>query len=122
MADEIRQARALILPSFAEGLPVVIMEAMALKKSVISTFVAGIPELVKTGEHGWLVPASDIEALVKAVKTCLETPERELTRMGEAGSERAFSRHLVDVQVVTLANLFAAACAGHDKAETDAEN
>ena len=122
VADEIRQARALILPSFAEGLPVVIMEAMALKKPVISTFVAGIPELVKTGEHGWLVPASDIEALVKAVKTCLETPERELTRMGEAGSERAFSRHLVDVQVANLANLFAAACAGHDKAETDAEN
>ena len=44
--DEILAARALVLPSFAEGLPVVIMEAMALRRPVISTFVAGIPELV----------------------------------------------------------------------------
>ena len=43
---EILAARALVLPSFAEGLPVVIMEAMALKRPIISTFVAGIPELV----------------------------------------------------------------------------
>src|SRR5690348_8438632 len=61
--DEILAARALVLPSFAEGLPVVIMEAMALGRPVISTFVAGIPELVHTGEHGWLVPAGDSEAL-----------------------------------------------------------
>ena len=62
-ADEVRQhildARALVLPSFAEGLPVVIMEAMALRRPVISTYVAGIPELVRDGEHGWLVPAGD---------------------------------------------------------------
>jgi glycosyltransferase involved in cell wall biosynthesis len=42
-----------------EGLPVVIMEAMALCRPVISTYVAGIPELVCAGEHGWLVPAGD---------------------------------------------------------------
>ena len=45
--DEILAARALVLPSFAEGLPVVLMEAMALRRPVISTFVAGIPELVQ---------------------------------------------------------------------------
>ena len=61
--DEILAARALVLPSFAEGLPVVIMEAMALRRPVISTFVAGIPELVKPGEHGWLVPSGDVEAV-----------------------------------------------------------
>ena len=48
-ANEILAARALVLPSFAEGLPVVIMEAMALRRPVISTFVAGIPELVQSG-------------------------------------------------------------------------
>ena len=47
--EEILAARALVLPSFAEGLPVVIMEAMALRRPVISTFVAGIPELVHPG-------------------------------------------------------------------------
>ena len=47
--DELLAARALVLPSFAEGLPVVIMEAMALGRPVISTFIAGIPELVRDG-------------------------------------------------------------------------
>ncbi|RTL66656.1 MAG: glycosyltransferase, partial [Hyphomicrobiales bacterium] len=59
--DEIRKARALVLPSFAESLPVVIMEAMALRRPVISTYVAGIPELVRDGETGWLVPAGSID-------------------------------------------------------------
>src|SRR5262249_50844221 len=69
--DEILAARALVLPSFAEGLPVVLMEAMALGRPVISTFVGGIPELVLPGEHGWLVPAGDVEALVEAMRACL---------------------------------------------------
>ena len=46
--EEILAARALVLPSFAEGLPVVLMEAMALRRPVLSTYVAGIPELVNT--------------------------------------------------------------------------
>lgn len=52
--EEILAARALVLPSFAEGLPVVIMEAMALRRPVLTTYVAGIPELVRPGENGWL--------------------------------------------------------------------
>ena len=47
------------MPSFAEGFPAVIMEAMALRRAVISTFVAGIPKLVRDGENGWLVPVGD---------------------------------------------------------------
>ena len=66
--DEILAARALVLPSFAEGLPVVIMEAMALARPVISTFVAGIAERVRPGEDGWLVPAGDVEALQAAIE------------------------------------------------------
>src|SRR5205085_5227113 len=73
--EEILGATALVLPSFAEGLPVVIMEAMALCRPVISTYVAGIPELVRDGEHGWLVPAGDLEALVEAMEKCLATEE-----------------------------------------------
>ena len=55
--NEIMAARGLVLPSFAEGLPVVVMEAMALRRPVLTTYVAGIPELVRPGENGWLVPA-----------------------------------------------------------------
>ena len=57
--DEILAARALVLPSFAEGLPVVIMEAMALRRPVISTFVGGIPELVhRANTVGWCRPVT----------------------------------------------------------------
>ena len=70
--DEILSSRALVLPSFAEGLPVVIMEAMALKRPVISTYVAGIPELVIPGVNGWLIPAAMRTALADAMLVCLE--------------------------------------------------
>jgi glycosyltransferase involved in cell wall biosynthesis len=61
----IKRSRALLLPSRAEGLPVVIMEALASGRPVISTTVAGIPELVDES-CGWLVPADDQQALVTA--------------------------------------------------------
>jgi colanic acid/amylovoran biosynthesis glycosyltransferase len=108
--DEVREqilaARALVLPSFAEGLPIVIMEAMALKRPVISTFVGGIPELVRSGEHGWLVPAGDVEALADVIRTCLETPVETLARMGETAHARVLERHDVDTQAAKLAELF----------------
>ena len=110
--DEILAARALVLPSFAEGLPIVIMEAMALKRPVISTFVAGIPELVQPGEHGWLVPAGDVEALADVMRACLETPGEMLDRMGEAAHKRVIERHSVDTQAAKLSKLFQAAIEG----------
>ena len=61
--QELLAGRALVLPSFAEGLPMVIMEAFALGRPVLSSFVAGIPELVVPGESGWLVPASAVVRL-----------------------------------------------------------
>jgi colanic acid/amylovoran biosynthesis glycosyltransferase len=104
--EEILAARALVLPSFAEGLPVVIMEAMALKRPIISTFVAGIPELVRTGEHGWLVPAGDVKALVDAMLECLNTPVDTLERMGEAGHKRVLLHHNVELEAAKLVKLF----------------
>jgi glycosyltransferase involved in cell wall biosynthesis len=99
-------ARALVLPSFAEGLPMVIMEAMALSRPIISTFVAGIPELVIPGEHGWLVPAGDLGALVEAMKACLEASGDLLARMGEKARKRAVLRHNVEAQAAQLEKLF----------------
>ena len=107
--NEILASRALVLPSLIEGLPVVIMEAMALRRPVISTFVAGIPELVKSGEHGWLVPAGDVDGLAEAMLTCLDTPASVLSQMGEAAHRRALERHSVDTEAARLADLFEAA-------------
>ena len=56
------------------------MEAMALRRPVVTTFVAGIPELIKHGEHGWLVPAGDLEGLAAAMEECLATAPEAITR------------------------------------------
>ena len=104
---EILDARALVLPSFAEGLPVVIMEAMALRRPVISTYVAGIPELVENGRTGWLVAAGDIDELCRAMKQCLSAPVELLASMGEAGRARVLARHDIDREETRLAALFA---------------
>jgi colanic acid/amylovoran biosynthesis glycosyltransferase len=106
--SEILAARALVLPSFAEGLPVVIMEAMALRRPVLTTYIAGIPELVRPGENGWLFPAGSMEAMEQAMRECLSMPAEELQKMGDAGFERVTHRHNVDLEVAKLAALFRA--------------
>jgi colanic acid/amylovoran biosynthesis glycosyltransferase len=103
---ELLAARALVLPSFAEGLPVVIMEAMALRRPVITTFVAGIPELVRQGQDGWLFPAGDIDGLAQAMRDCLETPAARLAQMAEAAHERVLVRHDIDTEAAKLKALF----------------
>ena len=112
---ELQAARALVLPSFAEGLPVVIMEAMALGRPVISTFVAGIPELVQAGENGWLVPAGDVEALADAMQACLESSAERLVAMGLNGRRRVLQRHDVNVEAAKLAEWFQPSKASTDK-------
>jgi glycosyltransferase involved in cell wall biosynthesis len=106
--SEILAARALVLPSFAEGLPVVIMEAMMLRRPVLSTFVAGIPELVRGGENGWLFPAGSLQELADAMEDCLARPESDIRRMGDAAFDRAIQFHSIDVEVAKLASLFLA--------------
>jgi colanic acid/amylovoran biosynthesis glycosyltransferase len=107
--DELLAARALVLPSFAEGLPVVIMEAMALGRPVISTYVAGIPELVREGLDGWLVPAGDVDATVAAIQACLESSAERLGEMGAQAIARARERHHVDTEAAKLKALIEAA-------------
>ena len=102
---EILAARALVLPSFAEGLPVVIMEALALRRPVLTTYVAGIPELVRPGESGWLFPAGDVDALAGALEQFLTTPVALLEAMGEAGYQRVLVRHSIDTEAAKLATL-----------------
>lgn len=105
---ELLASRALVLPSFAEGLPVVIMEAMALRRPVISTFVAGIPELVQQGEHGWLVPAGDLERLAAAMEECLGTAPEKITQMGQSARQRVLQRHDVNTEAAKLVVLIEA--------------
>lgn len=106
---ELQAARAMVLPSFAEGLPVVLMEALAQGRPVVTTMVAGIPELVQHGRNGWLVPAGDCEALVDAMATCLAADAATLAEMGAAGHRRVAERHSVSGSAERLARHFEAA-------------
>ena len=104
----ILSSQMLVLPSFAEGLPVVIMEAMSLKRPVISTYIAGIPELLIPGENGWLCVAGDVEDLSKAMREALTMPVESLQKMGDAAYTRVIARHNVDTEAVKLAEHFKA--------------
>ncbi|MFT4148688.1 MAG: glycosyltransferase [Paracoccaceae bacterium] len=100
------RSQALILPSFAEGLPVVLMEAMAAARPVIATAIAGVPELV-TPDVGWLVPAGDAQTLADAIAAMAATPADRLAAMGAAARARVLARHDIDAQAARLADLFA---------------
>jgi len=102
-------ARALVLPSFAEGLPVVLMEALAMHRPVVSTYIAGIPELVIPGENGWLVPASDVDALRDAMLEVLSTDPAKLSEMGARGALRVRERHYATHEAGRLEKLLALA-------------
>ncbi|MGB3200470.1 MAG: glycosyltransferase family 4 protein [Nodosilinea sp.] len=103
---QVLKAQAMVLPSFAEGLPVVIMEALALGRPVITTAIAGIPELVETGVNGWLVIPGSVESLVEAMRAALDTPVAELEIMGQAGITKVAQQHNIDHEAALLARLF----------------
>jgi glycosyltransferase involved in cell wall biosynthesis len=107
--DHILASRGFILPSFAEGLPVVLMEAMALRRPVVSTYVAGIPELVEDRVNGYLVAAGSTDALADAMTRLLTEPIDRLRAMGREGARRVARQHDAATEAATLARLFAAA-------------
>jgi len=99
-------SRALVLPSFAEGLPVVLMEALALHRPVISTYIAGIPELVEPGQSGWLIPSGSVSALAEAMTEALELSGYELEQMGRVGAARVAEDFNSVTEAQKLAVLF----------------
>ena len=96
-------ARAFVLPSFAEGLPVVLREALALSRPVITTSIAGIPELVDQS-CGWLIPAGSENGLAKAIGAALDAPTAELLAKGKVGRERVLAMHDATRNAALIAN------------------
>jgi len=89
----ILRSRAVVLSSFAEGLPMVLMEAFALGRPVIATSVAGIPELVRPGVSGWLAIAGESASLEAAMREALATPAARLDALAAAGREMVLRDH-----------------------------
>jgi len=107
--DETRQllgrADIFALASFAEGVPVALMEAMAMEVPCVSTCIAGISELIRDGLDGLLVPASSVEALTSAIQRIFEDP---LLRrgLGVAGGKRVRELYNLPQNVSLLARVF----------------
>jgi glycosyltransferase involved in cell wall biosynthesis len=108
--DRIREfyakADAFCLPSFAEGLPVVLMEAMAMEIPCVTTHITGIPELIRDGVDGLLVPPSDLDALVKALGCLIDDADLR-RRIGKSGRARVVEHYDLRRSVERLARIFA---------------
>jgi glycosyltransferase involved in cell wall biosynthesis len=107
--DEIRgileKADVFALASFAEGIPVVLMEAMAMEIPCVSTSVAGIPELIRDSVDGLLVAPSDEDGLAAAIGRLMDDGELRL-RLGAAGRRRVIEKYDLRTNVARLATAF----------------
>ena len=108
VAARLRGADVFCLPSFAEGLPVVLMEAMAQGLPVIATRIAAVAELVDDGVSGALVSPSRVDELAEAIARLAADPELR-SQMGEAGRRRVLRDYDVNDSAATLAWLFTGA-------------
>ncbi len=106
--DEVRNLLAdadfFVLASFAEGVPVALMEAMALEIPCVSTYIAGIPELIRDGLDGLLVPASSVESLATALQRLIDNPALRKS-LGAAAAQRAFESYNLKENICTLARI-----------------
>jgi glycosyltransferase involved in cell wall biosynthesis len=100
-----QKASLFILPSFNEGFPVTILEALACKTPVIATPVGGIPEIIKNHETGILVPQHDPKTLAKAIQYLLENKDIRL-KMGHEGRKRVIKQYSLEIAVKKLSILY----------------
>lgn len=107
--DRIREfyqaADVFALASFAEGIPVVLMEAMAMEIPCVSTGINGIPELIRDGVDGLLVAPSDAEGLAGALARLMDDPSLRKT-LGKAGRQRVQQSYDLSANVDRLAKVF----------------
>lgn len=90
-----------------EGIPVALMEAMASRLPVVATAISGIPELVRPGETGFLVPPADASALADALMTVFEHPEKA-AQLAENGRSLVLQSFNLRSNVTQLAHLVTA--------------
>lgn len=109
MRQDLTRARARVLPSLSEVLRLVLVEAMAAGRSVLTTANAGIPELVWNGECGWLYPAGGVTRLASARSACLQTDGQALDAIRAAARAHCEVRHAVGDKARPLADLFVSA-------------
>jgi glycosyltransferase involved in cell wall biosynthesis len=103
--DLYSQADVFALASFAEGIPVVLMEAMAMEIPCVTTWITGIPELIRDGVDGLLVPPADEAALTDALARLMDDSALR-RRVGLAGRARVIDRYNLRPSVARLGEVF----------------
>jgi len=105
VADLLANSDMLVLPSFAEGLPVVYMEALASRIPVVASRVAGVQELVEDGVTGYTVPPGDVATLADRMIRLMDDPATART-MGEAGRKAVEAGFDIRAEGARLAEIF----------------
>lgn len=100
-----RDSDAFALASFAEGVPVVLMEAMAMEIPCVATWITGIPELIQDGVDGLLVGPSDAGQLARAIARLMDDPDLR-RRIAKNGRAKVFRQYNLPKNTATLAKLF----------------
>jgi glycosyltransferase involved in cell wall biosynthesis len=100
-----RDADIFALASFAEGIPIVLMEAMAMEIPCVTTRITGIPELIRSDIDGILVAPSDEQELAEAIRRLAEDPNLRRS-LGEAGRKRVIDKYHLGRNTERLAEIF----------------
>jgi glycosyltransferase involved in cell wall biosynthesis len=107
----LKRTDVFVLSSFAEGVPVVLMEAMAAGVPVVATRIAGIPELVRDEHNGLLVPPGDVDSFANAIRRLLDDPDLR-NRFAAAGREQIEREFDIQMESRWLATILTSALAG----------
>ncbi len=111
VSEFLRTANCYVQPSVIthtgkmEGIPVALMEAMASRIPVVATSISGVPELVRPGETGWLVPPEEVGALADALSEIYRDPV-EAARRADLGQKWVLEEFELSSNVRKLASLF----------------
>jgi glycosyltransferase involved in cell wall biosynthesis len=100
-----RQTDLFVLPSFAEGVPVVLMEAMAMEIPCLATWITGVPELIRHGIDGWLIPPGNEAELTAAIARLMDQADLR-KRLGAAARARIQEKYELSANVRRLAGIY----------------
>ena len=103
--QELKTASYFVLPSYFEGVPMCILEAMSYQLPVISTRVGGTPDLIESDVDGLLIQAGDIDALTSAMKQLLDNPEYA-SQLGIAARKKIESQFKADQVLQNLGEIY----------------